>query len=98
MINITSRVGSIQDNGSGGKIAYRTSKAALNMITKTLCIDYPKITFLLLHPGRVKTQMVNFNGDVTTEECVELLVPRIENAALENSGSFMHRDGYSLPF
>jgi NAD(P)-dependent dehydrogenase (short-subunit alcohol dehydrogenase family) len=98
VINITSRVGSIQDNASGGKIAYRTSKASLNMITKTLSVDYPKIIFLALHPGRISTRMVDFKGDMTPQECVALLVPMIENAKLEKSGSFIHRDGYEIVF
>ena len=98
VINITSRVGSIGDNSSGGKIAYRTSKAALNMITKTLSIEYPEIIFLGLHPGRISTRMVDFNGDMSPDECVSHLVPIIENSKLEMSGSFIHRDGYSLPF
>jgi len=98
VVNIGSRVGSIQDNSSGGKIAYRASKAALNMITKTLSLDYPQITFLTLHPGRISTRMVDFKGDMTPLESVSLLVPLIENAKLEKTGTFIHRDGYELPW
>jgi NAD(P)-dependent dehydrogenase (short-subunit alcohol dehydrogenase family) len=98
VINITSRVGSIADNGSGHYIAYRSSKTALNMITKTLSIDFPKIPFLALHPGYVQTRMVGFSGDVTPEESVARMIKVINDLTLEKSGSFIHRDGHVLPW
>ena len=98
VINITSRMGSITDNGSGGYIAYRASKTALNMITKTLAIDFPKIAFLALHPGHVQTRMVAFTGDVTADESVSRMMNVINDLNCDKSGSFMHRDGYILPW
>jgi NAD(P)-dependent dehydrogenase (short-subunit alcohol dehydrogenase family) len=98
VINITSRVGSIADNGSGHYIAYRSSKTALNMITKTLSIDFPKISFLALHPGHVQTRMVGFTGHLTPEESVARMINVINDLTLENSGSFMHCDGHVLPW
>lgn len=98
VVNITSRMGSITDNSSGGYLAYRSSKTALNMITKTLSIDFPKISFLALHPGHVQTRMVGFTGDITAEESVSRMINVINDLKLENSGSFMHRDGHILPW
>jgi NAD(P)-dependent dehydrogenase (short-subunit alcohol dehydrogenase family) len=98
VINITSRVGSIQDNSSGGLIAYRTSKTALNMINKTLAIDIPDIPFLALHPGYISTGMVDFKGEMSPEEAVKRMIQVIDDFDLSKTGSFMHRDGYILPW
>src|SRR5690606_19535995 len=54
---ISSQMGSIADNASGGSYGYRMSKAALNMFAKTLAVDYPEIVTLALHPGWVRTRM-----------------------------------------
>lgn len=62
--NITSRMGSIADNDSGGRYGYRASKAALNAFGKSLAMDLrPRgIAVAQLHPGYVQTRMVNFGG------------------------------------
>lgn len=57
VVQISTMMGSIADNSSGGYYSYRASKAALNMITKSLAIDNPAVRFGLLHPGWVKTEM-----------------------------------------
>ena len=98
VINISSRAGSIGDNGSGGWIVYRSSKAALNMITKTQSIDFPKIAFLALHPGFIQTRMVNFKGDMTPDEAACILKDTIDKFNLQQSGIFLHRDNYVLPW
>jgi len=98
--NITSRMGSIGDNDSGGRYGYRASKAAFNAFGRSLAIDLKGrgIAVAQLHPGFVKTRMVNFGGILSTEESVAGLVERIENLNLQNSGSFWHCHGEELPW
>ncbi len=97
---VTSRMGSIADNDSGGSYGYRASKAALNAIGKSLAVDLkPRgIAVALLHPGYVQTRMVNFGGFISPEESARGLVQRIEALTLENSGSFWHSNGDELPW
>lgn len=98
--NITSRMGSIADNDSGGRYGYRASKAALNAFGKSLAVDLqPKgIAVAQLHPGYVKTRMVNFGGLITPEDSARGLAERIANLTLENTGSFWHSNGEALPW
>ncbi|MDX2480677.1 MAG: SDR family oxidoreductase [Desulfuromusa sp.] len=98
--NITSRMGSIADNDSGGRYGYRASKAAFNAFGRSLAIDLKGrgIAVAQLHPGFVKTRMVNFGGLITPEESVAGLAERIEALDLENSGSFWHTNGEELPW
>jgi len=100
IVNITSRMGSIGDNDSGGRYGYRASKAAFNAFGRSLAIDLKGsgIAVAQLHPGFVKTRMVNFGGILSTEESVAGLVERIENLNLQNSGSFWHCHGEELPW
>ncbi len=95
---ITSRMGSIADNDSGGRYGYRASKAALNAFGKSLAVDLKDrgIAVALLHPGYVKTRMVNFGGLITPEESAAGLAQRIAALNLENSGSFWHSNGEEL--
>ncbi len=97
---ITSRMGSISDNGSGGYYGYRMSKAALNMAGKSLALDLkPKnVAVALLHPGFVQTEMVNNQGDISAADAVTGLMQRIEQLTLENTGSFWHANGEPLPW
>ena len=98
--NITSRMGSISDNQSGGYYGYRASKAAFNAFGRSLAIDLKGrgIAVAQLHPGFVKTRMVNFGGVLTTEESVAGLTKRIKALTLENTGSFWHCNGEELPW
>lgn len=98
--NITSRMGSIGDNDSGGRYGYRASKAAFNAFGRSLAIDLKErgIAVAQLHPGFVKTRMVDFGGLITTEESVAGMTERIESLDLENSGSFWHSNGEELPW
>ena len=97
---ITSRMGSIADNGSGAYIGYRMSKAALNAAGVSLAHELkPKgVTVALLHPGFVQTQMVNFAGDIPPQVAAERLIQRIEELNLDNTGSFWHSNGDILPW
>ena len=96
---ITSRMGSIDDNGSGGYYGYRMSKTALNMAGRSLAIDLrPRgIAVAILHPGMVATRMVGFSGIPPAEAAAGLLA-RIDALDLTNSGSFWHANGEPLPW
>ncbi len=97
---ITSRMGSIADNTSGGRYGYRMSKAALNIAGVSLAQDLKSrgISVALLHPGYVQTAMVGFGGDISAEEAARRLIVRIDELNLENSGSFWHSNGEILPW
>jgi NAD(P)-dependent dehydrogenase (short-subunit alcohol dehydrogenase family) len=97
---ITSRMGSVADNGSGGYYGYRASKAAVNAIGKSLAVDMrPRgIAVALLHPGYVSTDMVGGRGDVTPAQAATQLVARLDALTLEDSGSFWHANGSALPW
>jgi NAD(P)-dependent dehydrogenase (short-subunit alcohol dehydrogenase family) len=97
---ITSRMGSIADNDSGGSYGYRASKAAVNAIGKSLAVDLrPRgIGVFLLHPGYVATDMVGGHGDVTPAQSAERLVARVDGLQLDQTGSFWHANGSALPW
>jgi NAD(P)-dependent dehydrogenase (short-subunit alcohol dehydrogenase family) len=97
---ITSRMGSIADNGSGGHYGYRMSKAALNAAGRSLAIDLkPRgIAVLLLHPGYVRTDMTGGGGDVEPEQAAANLLARLDGLDLSASGSFLHANGEPLPW
>ena len=97
---ITSRMGSVTDNTSGGRYGYRMSKAALNIAGVSLAHDLKEqdVAVALLHPGYVQTEMVNNNGDISASVAVERLMQRIEELNLTNSGTFWHSNGEVLPW
>lgn len=97
---VTSRMGSIEDNGSGGRYGYRMSKAALNMAGKSLAIDLRPsgVAVAILHPGMVKTDMVGGGGQVEPEEAAAGLLARVDALTLETSGGFWHANGERLPW
>lgn len=98
--NITSRMGSIADNTSGGRYGYRMSKCALNIASVSLAQDLqPKgIAVAILHPGLVGTDMIGGVGNVTPDQAVAGLVARIDELTLETSGTFWHAEGMALPW
>lgn len=101
MFFITSRMGSIDDNGSGGAYGYRMSKCALNMGVKSLSKDFAaeeNWSFILLHPGYVKTDMTGHQGTMTPEKSVRLMLQVMEKVGPENSGQFFHAEGQELPW
>ena len=97
---ITSRMGSIADNTSGGAYGYRMSKAALNMAGRSMAIDLaPKgVAVAVLHPGMVKTDMIAGHGQVEPEDAARSLLARIDELTLETSGGFWHANGERLPW
>jgi NAD(P)-dependent dehydrogenase (short-subunit alcohol dehydrogenase family) len=101
LVLMTSRMGSIDDNTSGGSYGYRMSKVALNMAGRSLAIDLkPRgIAVAILHPGLVRTRMINFNPQgISTEQAVQGLLARIDALTLETSGTFWHANGELLPW
>lgn len=97
---ITSRMGSIADNGSGGYIGYRMSKAALNAAAVSLAHELKSqgVAVGLFHPGFVQTRMVGFAGDVSPEQAAHGITQRISELNLDNSGGFWHANGERLPW
>ncbi len=101
VILMTSRMGSIDDNLSGGSYGYRMSKVALCMAGRSLSIDLkPRgIAVALLHPGLVSTRMTGFTQTgISPAESVKGLLKRIDSLSLETSGSFWHSNGEILPW
>ena len=98
---ITSRMGSIDDNTSGGSYGYRMSKVALCMAAKSLSIDLlnRNIYIAILHPGLVSTRMTGFikNG-ISAKESAQGLLERINSLDKNNSGTFWHANGEVLPW
>lgn len=96
---VTSRVGSIEDNGSGGNWGYRASKTAVNMIGRNLmhALSPRGIAVALLHPGLVATDMTNKTG-IPAEESAGGLIARIDELNMQNTGTFWHAEGYVLPW
>lgn len=97
---ISSRMGSITDNTSGGSYGYRASKAALNIMGVSLARDLQKrnIWVGLLHPGYVKTKMTGMTGHIDPKTSVEGLINLIDNSRIDQSGLFWHTNGEQLPW
>lgn len=96
--NISSTMGSISLNGDGGYYPYRSSKTALNSLSKNLAIDLKpqKIIVVTLHPGWVKTDMGGKNAPVTPEESVKGLRKILDSLSMKDSGTFISYDGQRL--
>ena len=97
---ITSRMGSISDNNSGGRYGYRMSKAALNAAAMSLSHDLAnnKVAVGIYHPGYVQTEMVNYGGDISASDSAKKLVALINQLTLAQSGVFKHSNGSVLPW
>ena len=101
---VTSRVGSLGDNGSGGMYAYRVSKAAANMVALNLHHDLSKrgISVLALHPGMVATALTkDYPGNfdyLTPDQAATGLIKDIDQLTPTNSGRFQHSNGEFLPW
>lgn len=97
---VSSRMGSIADNGSGGQYGYRMSKAALNAAGRSLALDLaPRgIGVFLLHPGFVRTDMTGAQGDIDAADAAERLLDRLQALTLTDSGGFFHANGEPLPW
>ena len=99
-VAITSKMGSIADNGSGGAYSYRSSKAALNAAWRSLALDWKGdgIAAAVLHPGWVRTRMGGPNGLIDPEESVAGMRRVIAGLGLEQTGGFFNYDGAPIPW
>ena len=99
MIAMSSGMGSIGDNG-GGWVPYRTSKAALNMAWNSLALEAkPRgVACVLFSPGWVKTDMGGAGAEITPQESVGDMRALIERLTIENTGTFLRRNGSELPW
>jgi NAD(P)-dependent dehydrogenase (short-subunit alcohol dehydrogenase family) len=98
LIAVTSKMGSIADNQSGGSIVYRSSKAALNAAWRSLAIDLKgRFTVAMLHPGWVQTDMGGPSALITPEESIASMRGVIESLTSDKSGAFLNYDGGGNP-
>jgi len=95
---LSSKMGSIDDNGSGGSYIYRSSKTAVNMVMKSLTIDLSNhdIAMVTLHPGWVQTDMGGPNGLISAQTSVSGLRDVIEQLSMETTGKFIAFDGKEI--
>ncbi len=100
LIAMSSKMGSVADNSSGSSYIYRTSKAALNMLVKSLALDLQPSGVLVaaLHPGWVRTDMGGPRGLIDTRTSVAGLRRVIANLSAETSGHFLAYDGQPIPW
>jgi len=100
IVNISSLMGSIADNDSGGSIFYRSSKAALNAAMRSLSIELKdqSVGVLIFHPGWVKTDMGGPDALINAEQSVAGMRTSIERFSLDQSGSFIKYDGTPMPW
>jgi NAD(P)-dependent dehydrogenase (short-subunit alcohol dehydrogenase family) len=96
---VSSRVGSIEDNGSGNNYGYRASKTAVNQVGMNLKHDFEDrgVAVAILHPGLVATDMTGGTG-IAPADAARGLIDRIDELTLETSGGFWHAEGYRLPW
>ena len=100
IVTLTSRMGSIEDNTSGGSYAYRSSKAGVNAVMKSFSIDLaPRgITCVVVHPGWVRTDMGGAGGKLAPAESVKALRALIDSLKAKDAGKFFDYDGSELPW
>jgi len=97
---VSSRLGSIADNTSGGSYLYRSSKAALNAVVKSLSVDLKDrgIVAVALHPGWVQTDMGGPKAPIRPQESVQGLRKVLEGLKAVDSGKFLSYDGSEVPW
>ena len=97
---LTSQLGSVAKNESGGRFGYRMSKAAANMACKNIAVkaEKSKITVLILHPGYVETDMTGHDANITSSESAAGLKKLINNKNTSDNGTFWHVNGEQLPW
>ena len=97
---LSSQLGSIGDNTSGGMYIYRSSKTGLNQVVKSLSVDLKPqgITVVSLHPGWVKTDMGGPNAPVSIDESIEGMTQVIHTTDIRDTGRFLNYDGKELPW
>lgn len=98
LIVISTRMASLEDNSSGGFLAYRSSKTALNMAWRTLALANPDLVCVPLHPGWVQTRMGGSNAPVTPEQSIRGMRKVIDGLTQKDSGEFFDFEGRSVPW
>jgi len=100
VVHVSSGMGSIGDNSSGGAYAYRMSKAALNMASKCLALDLAdeKIISAVINPGWVQTDMGGAGASITATESVAAMIARFDTLTLAHSGAFLDWRGAEYPW
>ena len=100
VVNISSLTASLDDNHSGGKYPSRSSKTALNMVTKSLSVDLKDdgIVAVAINPGWVKTDMGGTGAKITPEESVSNVIKVISSLDASSSGCFLSYDGKIIPW
>lgn len=100
IVNITSRMGSIDDNRSGGAYEYRASKAALNMVTRSMAVDLDDdgFTCVVVHPGWVRTDMGGEQAPTSPRESIAGMLDVIDGLERPNSGEFLDYTGARVPW
>ena len=95
IVSITSKMGSINDNTSGGSYIYRSSKTALNSMMRSLTHDLKShnIATMTLHPGWVRTDMGGPGGWIDAKESVSGMIDQISNLSLQNTGQYIDYAG-----
>ena len=98
LVYVSSKMGSIADNGRGGSYIYRSSKTALNSIVKSLALDLAPegIAVATLHPGWVRTDMGGPNGLIDAPESVSGMLNVIDGLSVANTGQFFNYDGATI--
>jgi NAD(P)-dependent dehydrogenase (short-subunit alcohol dehydrogenase family) len=100
IVCLSSQMGSITDNKSGAHYLYRSSKAALNMVVKSLSIDLRDrgVTVLALDPGWVRTDMGGQDAELTPAESIRGMIGVIGGLSIEDSGKYLSYNGAQLPW
>ena len=98
LVVVSTRMGSLEDNSSGGFLAYRSSKTALNMAWQTLALANPDLACAMLHPGWVQTRMGGQSAPVTPEQSIAGMRKVIDSLAPKDSGAFLDYEGKTVPW
>jgi NAD(P)-dependent dehydrogenase (short-subunit alcohol dehydrogenase family) len=100
VVNMSSKMGSIDENTSGGAYSYRASKCALNMVTKSMSLDLKDqgLICISMHPGWVLTDMGGPNALINTKTSIESMMERIDELAPDQTGTFVEWSGGELPW
>jgi NAD(P)-dependent dehydrogenase (short-subunit alcohol dehydrogenase family) len=100
VMNMSSGLGSIANNGRGSSAAYRASKSALNMLTRTMAMDLKDedFTFVAMSPGWVRTDMGGENAQLSPAESVRGMLGVLAPLTPADSGRYLSHDGTELPW
>jgi NAD(P)-dependent dehydrogenase (short-subunit alcohol dehydrogenase family) len=98
LVMMSSDLGSIAQNASGGSHAYRSSKAALNMITRGMAVEWPELIVIAMAPGWTRTELGGPDAPLSAEDSVHLQQQVIDRLGPAHSGSFLNRFGEIVPW